>query len=183
MHLFLVHALLLGQSELTKHSGRHPSYGFPKYPVMHIHAPAPSCSLHSAFAPQGDGVHGFIGSICAKALVLHWTAASPVKPSGHTHIGVWLITRHSALMPHACAHGSWHFVLMQAILGAHSLFARHSGRQLGGAPINSGIHWHEGVSPFEGWQIELGPHGDGWHGLTGKKTAVGAETMEFMRKI
>lgn len=29
-HLFLMQALFDGQSELTTHSGRHPSYGFPK---------------------------------------------------------------------------------------------------------------------------------------------------------
>ena len=35
MHLFLWHALLEGQSELTTHSGRHATYGSPKYSGIH----------------------------------------------------------------------------------------------------------------------------------------------------
>jgi len=58
VHLLNTHALLLAQSELDRHSGLHPSYGFPMYSGKHLHAPAPFLSWHTAFAPQGDGVHG-----------------------------------------------------------------------------------------------------------------------------
>jgi len=50
------------QSELTVHSGLQLSYGFPIYSGKQVHDPAPFCSLHSAFTPQGDGTHGLIYS-------------------------------------------------------------------------------------------------------------------------
>lgn len=180
MHLFLVHALVLGQSEFTKHSGRQLSYGFPKYPATQIHAPAPDCSLHSALDPHGDGLHGVNCSLITRAVTVHCTVASPVNPSGHKHVGVWLITRHSALEPHAWTQGFWHFLLIQAILGAHSLLLMHSGRQLGGDPRNSGIHWHAGVSCPLCWHMEFGPHGDGWQGF---EEAGGVESAEIIMSV
>lgn len=51
-------ALFDGQSEFNMHSGRQPSYGLPIYSGKHVQEPAPFCSLHMAFAPQGDGTHG-----------------------------------------------------------------------------------------------------------------------------
>lgn len=48
----------------------------------------------------------------------------------------------------------------------------HSGLQFGGDPMNSGKQEQEGVSPFT-WHWELGPHGDGTHGLpTGTGTSA-----------
>lgn len=41
----------------------------------------------------------------------------------------------------------------------------HSGLQLGGEPIKSGIQEHEGLSPLT-WHWAFGPQGDGTHGLT-----------------
>lgn len=167
IHLFLVQALLLGQSELTTHSGWQPSYGFPIYPFRQMQAPALARSIHSAFAPQGEGSQAESVSNGTTAFCEHWIAASPLYPSGQMQTAVWLTTRHSAFEPHAFSHGFWHFLLIQAKWGAHSLFARHSGRQFGGAPMYSGIHWQEGIwLPFS-WQIELGPHGDGWQGFIG----------------
>lgn len=179
IHLFLIHALLLEQSELTKHSGWQPSYGFPKYPFTHRHAPAPALSSHSVFGPHGDGVHGDICSFTGISLKMHCTAASPINPSGHIQIGVWLTTRHSAFFPQASVHGFWHFLLIHAIWGAHSLLAIHSGRQFGGAPMKSGIHWHDGISlmPLV-WHIALGPQGDGWQGFFG---VVGTLTATIVK--
>lgn len=36
-------------------------YGSPKYSGKQTHAPAPFRSLHTAFAPHGEGLHGFLG--------------------------------------------------------------------------------------------------------------------------
>ena len=48
----------------------------------------------------------------------------------------------------------------------HSSFVTHSGRQFGGAPLYPGAHEHIGLLP-KGLHLELGPHGDGSHGLLG----------------
>jgi len=50
------------QSEFITHSGLQPSYGFPLYSGKQLHEPAPLYSLHIAFIPQGEGMHGFRGS-------------------------------------------------------------------------------------------------------------------------
>lgn len=65
----------------------------------------------------------------------HCVNGSPVKPAAHTHVGVWLTTRHSALAPQDPGQGSRHFRLIQARWLAHSLLLTHSGRQLGGEPV------------------------------------------------
>lgn len=57
-HLFRIHALLRGQSVFKTHSGRQPEYGSPRYSGIHVQMP----SLHWALDPQGEGLHGFIGS-------------------------------------------------------------------------------------------------------------------------
>lgn len=72
---------------------------------------------------------------------------SPVYPSGHVHMGVWLMTLHCAPAPQDPGHGSRHFSLRQAKLLAHSELMTHSGRQLGGLPIYVGRHEHDGVPP------------------------------------
>lgn len=56
-----MHALFHAQSKLFTHSGRHPKYGSPKYSGMHEQEPAPFDSLHTAFAPHGEGLQGFTG--------------------------------------------------------------------------------------------------------------------------
>lgn len=53
-HLFLIHALFLGQSVFNTHSGRHPVYGSPWYSLKQVHTPL----LHWAFGPQGVGLQG-----------------------------------------------------------------------------------------------------------------------------
>lgn len=64
-HLLRMQALSGAQSELTVHSGRHPSYGLPKKSGRQEQAPAPFCSRHTALLPQGDGEQGvtFSGTI------------------------------------------------------------------------------------------------------------------------
>ena len=61
-HLLRWHALFDGQSELTTHSGRHATYGSPKYSGMHWQAAARLRSLHRALDPHGEGLHGLIAS-------------------------------------------------------------------------------------------------------------------------
>lgn len=58
LHLLLTQAVFLEQSEFNTHSGRHSRYGSPKYSGKHLQAPAPFLSVHLAFAPHGDGLHG-----------------------------------------------------------------------------------------------------------------------------
>ena len=45
------------------HSGRHATYGSPKYPAMQVHAAALLLSLHLALAPQGEGLQGSLRSV------------------------------------------------------------------------------------------------------------------------
>lgn len=131
---------------------------------MHWQAPAPFCSRHWAFEPHGLGVQGVDGSkVC---WTVHCVNGSPMKPIAHTHIGVWLITRHSAFDPHNPGHGSLHFWFMHARLLGHSVLETHSGLQFGGDPINSLRHEHDGESPIAR-HSEFGPQGDGWHGVIG----------------
>lgn len=56
VHLFLIQALSRGQSSFITHSGLHPLYGSPWYSGKQVQTP----SLHCAFGPHGDGLHGSI---------------------------------------------------------------------------------------------------------------------------
>lgn len=60
-HLLFRQALLRSQSVFVTHSGLQPIYGSPIYSGRHVHDPAPFLSLHTAFAPQGDGLQGVRG--------------------------------------------------------------------------------------------------------------------------
>jgi hypothetical protein len=60
-HLFRTHAFALSQSVLRTHSGRQLEYGSPVYSGRQVHDPAPLRSLHTAFAPHGDGLQGSSG--------------------------------------------------------------------------------------------------------------------------
>lgn len=53
VHLFLTHALSRGQSVLSTHSGRQPTYGSPCCSSMQEHTP----SMQIALLPHGDGLH------------------------------------------------------------------------------------------------------------------------------
>ena len=63
IHLFLWHALLEGQSELTTHSGRHATYGSPYISSIHWHAAALFLCWQNAFDPQGVGLQGSTVSV------------------------------------------------------------------------------------------------------------------------
>lgn len=69
-------------------------------------------------------------------------------------------------MPQDPGHGSLHFSLMQARLLGHSGLMVHSGLQLGGEPVYSGRHEHDGVPPLS-LHCEYGPQGEGTQGFTG----------------
>lgn len=96
-------ALSLEQSLFRTHSGLHSLYGSPWYSGRQVHIP----SLHCAFAPQGFGLHGFLGNsgseinfyklLFAKRLLKillgggsgkQLVNGSPVYPSKQVHIGV-----------------------------------------------------------------------------------------------
>lgn len=86
---------------------------------------------------------------------------SPVRYSGHEHIGIWFETKHIADMPHVPGHGSWHLFLIQALFIAQSELTRHSGLQ-----DSYGFPWYSGKhSQIAFWfstrHLALGPHGDG----------------------
>ena len=132
-HLLLTQALLRSQSELVTHSGRQPLYGSPKYSGKHAHDPAPFLSLHTALAPQGDGLHGLVGlsvtgaakryekySFEGKEISLEWgilrggmgehpVKGSPVYPDTQTQTGECLRTVHVVLEPQDPGQGSLHF--------------------------------------------------------------------------
>lgn len=55
---------------------------------------------------------------------------------------------------------------MQARLLAHSELEIHSGRQLGGEPINPGKQEQDGESPIA-LHSEFAPQGEGWQGFIG----------------
>lgn len=70
-HLFLIQALIEGQSEFKTHSGRQPSYGLPIYSGKQMQAPAPFCSLQIALEPQGEGLQGLIMSTMGCLICSH----------------------------------------------------------------------------------------------------------------
>lgn len=82
----------------------------------------------------------------------------------HEQIGIWLRTLHTADTPHEPGHGSKHFELMHARSLWQSACIVHSGRQLGGLPINEGKHEQDGEFPISR-HSEFGPQGDGTHGF------------------
>ena len=57
-------------------------------------------------------------------------------------MGLWFITWQFAFSPQVPGHGSIHFWFTQAWLRGHSELVTHSGRQVGGLPINPGTQEH-----------------------------------------
>lgn len=181
------------------HSGLQPSYGFPVYSCKQVQAPAPFCSRQTAFEPHGEGTQGdekscdwgpkiyveeFISrthydlyyeilSIHLLSCTIQAIVGSPVYLGRQLHIGVWLITWHSAFMAQAPGQGSLHFWFMQAKCPGHSLLLTHSGRHEGGDPEKPGKHEQEGTFPLT-WHWAFAPQGDGTHGLIGSGGDEGA---------
>lgn len=150
-HLLPTQALSRGQSLFNTHSGLQPLYGSPWYSARQVQMPL----SHNVFGPQGDGLQGSVFTGGAGSKIDHPSAVviftrkclrvgglgvqlvkgSPVNPSKHVHIGVWLMTLHWAPIPQDPGQGSTHFSLIQAKLLGHSELILHSGLQFGGLPI------------------------------------------------
>jgi len=62
LHFCPIQALSRLHSVLITHSGRQLG-GLPIYSGRHEHIAWPFFSLHWLFGPQGDGLHGLVGSI------------------------------------------------------------------------------------------------------------------------
>lgn len=106
MHFLFKHALFLGQSALMVHSGlQPPTVGDPKNSGKHSHNTFVPCTLQIVFMPHGLGLHKSIGS-SRFGIIAHCVKASPVKPSKHEQIGMWLLTVQIALIPQVPGHGS-----------------------------------------------------------------------------
>jgi hypothetical protein len=63
---------------------------------------------------------------------------------------------------------------MHAFVGSQSVLTTHSGRQFGGDPIKFCRHEQAGWCPIAR-QSELGPQGEGTHGLAGFGAGSGGE--------
>jgi hypothetical protein len=60
--------------------------------IRYIHIPL-GTYLHTAFGPQGDGLHGSVrGGGVLGGMGLHCVNGSPVWPSLQRHTGIWLST-------------------------------------------------------------------------------------------
>ena len=70
-----------------------------------------------------------MGSLLHLLSSLHPKWGLPVKHSGHSHLGAWLMTRHSALTPHAALreHGLMHIprLLLHVLSSVQSLSLLH----------------------------------------------------------
>jgi len=72
----------------------------------------------------------------------------PVYPWSQMQVEMWLMTVHWAFTPQRPVQESWHLLLMQALSEGQSELPTHSGLQLGGEPIMSGMHVHWHLSPI-----------------------------------
>lgn len=106
-----------------------------------------------------------VESYCYLPITEHLINGSPVNEGGHEHIGLWLITSHTAATPQAPIQGSTHFWFWQASFKEHSRLTTHSGLQVGGLLRYPGRH-EQTACPCDCWHWLFGPHGDGLHGLT-----------------
>jgi len=66
-HFLFTQAKFVGHSALVVHSGRHIG-GFPIKYGKQEHTAWLLSSLHWLFGPHGEGVHGYIGSICVTTI-------------------------------------------------------------------------------------------------------------------
>jgi hypothetical protein len=68
-------------------------------------------------------------------ILVHRENGSPVYPSGHEQIGLWLTVLQLDSIPHVLGQGSEHLSFKQAVCVGHSELTTHSGRHPGGLPI------------------------------------------------
>lgn len=174
-HLLFRHAWVRGHSALTTHSGLQVG-GLPICPGWHEHTAISFTILHKLFEPQGDGLHGSLGTSTNMYNVwygfqkflfkspdvtsLHKTNGSPLYFGWQLHMGIWLTISQIALAPHVPMQGSTHLRLLQALFGEQSVFMVHSGLQ-----PKYGSPWYSGKqvqAPL--LHLEFVPHGDGLHG-------------------
>lgn len=117
-------------------------------------------------------MYSYLDIFSLRGFSMHWVNGSPVWVGKHEHIGVWLITLHTALAPHDPMQGSLHLRLIHAKFWEHSLLLTHSNLQFGGRPIDSGkqeqVYWSFTTRHCAFW-----PHGDGSQGFLGV-SAIGA---------
>lgn len=97
---------------------------------------------------------------------MHLVKGSPVNDSLQLQIGLWFLTTHIVLRPHALGQGSEHFCEIQALSNGHSALTTHSGLQPGGLPIYSSKQVQTACSLFTRHWL-FGPQGDGKHGFLG----------------
>lgn len=143
IHFWFTQAWLSGHSELDIHSGLHVG-GLPTNPGTQEHTAWEFISRHWLFGPHGEGLHGFaiVGTKTKRSVRRRkWidlqnvpcfeqrTKAFPLKPSTQVHVGMWLITLHSAFWPQVPGQGSMHLFLIHALSLGHSVFRTHSGLQ------------------------------------------------------
>lgn len=106
-----------------------------------------------------------------RCIRLHILKGSPSYCWRQLHVGIWLMTVHSAFLPHIPIQGLIHLLFMQALLNGQSEFCTHSGlHSRYGSPWYSLIH---SQSPL--LHIAFDPHGDGLHGSGGS----GGPTIEY----
>lgn len=129
---------------------------------MHSHKAREPSWIQIVFRPQGDGWQGSGDTVSSTRWTgVQYRKASPVKPWGHVHTGIWLTTEQMASTPHTPGQGSWHLLLTHALFITQSELPTHSGRQASyGFPWYSGIHSHTAFEP-SAWQLAFTPHGDG----------------------
>jgi len=119
--------------------------------------------------------------------ILPWTGlhpenGSPSYPGRQEHTGWWLCTEHWALKPQEPTHGSRHLERTHARWFGQSWWMRHSGRQLGGAPNMPEVHEHTARESTTR-HSELGPQGDGIHGLMGAGGGLFSSTRTKNRLV
>ena len=107
----------------------------------------------------------------------HSSNAFPVYPGGQVQVGMWLKTRHLALVPQVPEQGSTHLFPAHAALLEQSELRMHSGRQpLYGSPKRPGGQVQtQRVPPRDDLAVALGPHGLGLQasgfGVTGRSSS------------
>lgn len=69
IHFWLIQALFNAQSEVVVHSGLQVG-GLPKYPGKQEHTACSLITRQTLFGPQGEGLHGFVGTRTANMIFI-----------------------------------------------------------------------------------------------------------------
>lgn len=84
------------------------------------------------------------------------------------------------MKPQEPGQGSLHFSVIQAMVEGQSVLTTHSGLQLGGDPMKLGRQEQAGWLPTAR-HSELGPQGEGIHGLTGSTGCGGCPAAKLFK--